>query len=65
MSAETKPRVLIVYHTVTKQSSRVADAIASELEVRGCEATKAMIEFTDNRWVPHLSRFPMNRPIFR
>ena len=50
MSAETKPRVLIVFHTVTNQSGRVADAIANELEARGCEATKAMIEFTDSRW---------------
>ena len=63
VSAETKPKVLIVYHTVTKQSGRVADAIANELEARGCEATKAMIEFTDNRWVPQLSQFPMKRPM--
>jgi hypothetical protein len=24
--------------------------------------TKALIEFTDQRWVPKLSQFPMNRP---
>ena len=63
MSGETKPRVLIVYHTVTKQSARVADAIANELEARACEVTKAMIEFTDERWVPKLSQFPMKRPM--
>ena len=63
MSGGKKPKVLIVYHTVTKQSSRVADAIANELEARGCEVTKAMIEFTDQRWVPHLSQFPMKRPM--
>ena len=63
MSAETKPRVLIVYYTVTKQSVRVTDAIAKELEARGCEVTKAMIEFVDQRWVPHLSQFPMKRPM--
>ena len=28
MSEETKPRVLIVYYTYTKQTGRVADAIA-------------------------------------
>jgi hypothetical protein len=63
VSAESKPRVLIVYYTITKQSGRVADAMAEELEARGCEATKAMIEFTDERWVPHLSQFPMKRPM--
>jgi menaquinone-dependent protoporphyrinogen IX oxidase len=55
--------VLIVYHTVTKQSGRVADVIAKELEARGCEVTKAMIEFTDKRWAPKLSQFPMKRPM--
>jgi len=63
MTAETKPAVLIVYHTVTKQSARVASAIAGELEARGCEVTTAMIEFTDERWVSKLSQFPMKRPI--
>src|SRR3954447_13444318 len=61
-----KPRVLIVYHTFTKQSGRVADAIATELEARGCEATKAMIAFTDERWVPKVfSEFPMKHPAAR
>ncbi len=64
MSGETKPRVLIVYHTYTKQSGRVADAITKELEARGCEVTTAMIEFTDQRWVPKLfSQFPLKHPI--
>ena len=64
MSAQTKPRVLIVYHTFTNQSGRVADAIAKELEARGCEVAKAMIEFTDKRWVPKLfSQFPLKHPI--
>ncbi len=49
MSEAAKPRVLIVYHTYTKQTGRVVDAIAKELEARGCEVTKAMIEFTDQR----------------
>lgn len=63
MSDTTRPRVLIVYHTVTNQSARVADAIEAELEARGCQVTKALIEFTDERWVPHLKQFPMKRPI--
>ena len=64
MSEETKPRVLIVYHTYTKQTGRVADAMAKQLEARGCEVTKAMIELTDQRWVPKLfSQFPLKHPI--
>lgn len=63
VSGETEPRVLIVYHTVTKQPGRVADAIAKELEARGCEVTKAIIEFTDKRWVQKLSQFLMKRPM--
>ena len=62
MSGETKPRVLIVYFTLTKQSGRVADAMAKEFEARGCEVTKAMIEFTDERWVPKLSPVPDEAP---
>ena len=64
VSPETKPSVLIVYHTFTKQSGRVADAIAKELEARGCEVTQALIEFTDQRWGPKLfSQFPLKHPI--
>ena len=63
MSGERKPRVLIVYHTVTNQSARVTSAMATELETRGCEVATAMIEFTDDRWVSKLSQFPMKRPI--
>ncbi len=63
MGTERKPRVLIVYFSLTKQSARVAEALAQALGARGCDATKAMIEFTDERWVPKLSQFPMERPI--
>jgi flavodoxin len=63
VSGETRPKVLIVYYTLTKQAGRVADAMATALEARGCEVTKTMIEFTDERWVPKLSQFPMKRPV--
>ena len=65
MNRETNPKVLIVYYTLTKQSGRVADAMAEALEGRGCEVTKALIEFTDDRWVPKLSQFPMDRPMLQ
>ena len=63
MNAETKPKVLIVYYTLTKQVGRVADAMAQEFETRGCDVAKALLEFTDERWVPKLSQFPMKHPI--
>ena len=63
MNAPAKPTVLIVYFTLTKQVGRVADAMAKEFEARGCEVTKARIEFTDNRWVQKLTQFPMKRPM--
>jgi menaquinone-dependent protoporphyrinogen IX oxidase len=63
VSVGTKPRVLIVYYTVTKQSGRVADVMAEELRARGCEVAKALIEFTDKRWANKLSQFPMKRPM--
>ena len=62
MSTETKPKVLVVYYSLTKQSARVAEAITQALRARGCDATNALIEFTDERWVPKLSEFPMKRP---
>ena len=62
MNTASKPKVLIVYYSLTKQSGRVADALAEAFRARGCDATKALIEFTDERWVPKLSQFPMKRP---
>ena len=62
MNAEPKPRVLLVYYTLTKQTGRVADALTEAFESRGCEVSRALIEFTDQRWVPKLSQFPMDRP---
>jgi hypothetical protein len=63
VSGETKPEVLVVYFTLTRQVGRVVDAMGRALEARGCDVKKALIEFTDERWVPKLSQFPMKRPI--
>jgi len=65
VAGETKPKVLVVYFTLTNQSGRVADAMAQALEARGCDVAKAGIEFTDERWVPKLSQFPMKRPMLQ
>ena len=65
MSAESNPKVLIVYYTLTKQVGRVVDAMATALEERGCSVTKALIAFTDERYLPKLSQFPMKRPMLQ
>jgi flavodoxin len=60
-----KPKTLVVYFTLTQQAGRVAEAIARALDAQGCDVTKAPIEFTDQRWVPALSQFPMKHPMLR
>jgi flavodoxin len=62
VNEEAQPKVLIVYYTLTKQAGRVAEAMATSLEARGCDVTKAQLEFTDERWIGKLSEFPMKRP---
>jgi menaquinone-dependent protoporphyrinogen IX oxidase len=63
VSEQVQPRVLVVYYTLTKQAGRVANALTSALEDRGCDVATAGIEFTDERWVPKLSEFPMKHPV--
>jgi menaquinone-dependent protoporphyrinogen IX oxidase len=59
-----KPRVLIVYYTHTQQALRVADAMADVLRERGCEVTKAGIEFTEPRYLDRFSVFPFRHAVF-
>ena len=63
MDPATKPNVLVVYFSLTRQTGRVADAMAKALAARGYDVVKAPIEFTDVRWAPKLSQFPMKHPI--
>ena len=62
MSTDPKPTVLIVYFSLTKQSARVAATMDEALTAQGCAVTQASLEFTDERWAPRLSRFPMAHP---
>lgn len=64
MDAASKPSVLIVYYTHTQQALRVADAIAEVFRERGCEVTKASIEFTEPRYVERFSVFPFRHAVF-
>jgi flavodoxin len=62
VSPETDPRILIVYFSLTQQSSRVAEAMSRALAARGCDVTMAAIEFTDEKYANTLAQFPMKRP---
>jgi menaquinone-dependent protoporphyrinogen IX oxidase len=55
----TKPRVLLIYYTYSKQTLRVVEAIADVLRERGCEVRQARIEFIDPRYSDRFSRFPL------
>ncbi|HUK94228.1 MAG TPA: hypothetical protein VLU96_04150 [Gaiellaceae bacterium] len=64
MSAQAKPKVLFVYYTFTRQTGMVVEAMASALEERGCEVTKALLEFPDARYGGRFSKLPMPWPIW-
>ena len=51
MDAGTKPRVLFVYYTFTKQAQRVTEDMESVFRDRGWDTERAQIEFTDSRYV--------------
>ena len=58
MSTDPKPRVLIVYFSLTQQSARVAATMEEALTARGCAVTQASLEFTDERWAPEALEVP-------
>ncbi len=62
---QPKPRVLVVYYTFSKQTERVAEVIATTLEGRGADVTRARIELTDKRWAKRFERVPMRFPLLK
>jgi menaquinone-dependent protoporphyrinogen IX oxidase len=59
-----RPRVLFVYYTHTNQAQRVCDSMAEVLRARGCEVSKAGIEFTDPHYAKNFSTFPFKHAVF-
>src|SRR3954447_16958047 len=53
------PRVLIVYYSYTRQTQRVADAMADVFADEGCEVQQAAIALTDQRYASRFDRFPL------
>src|SRR3954469_786026 len=52
-------RVLILYYTYTRQTQRVAEAMAEVLTDHGCEVQQAAITLTDRRYADRFDRFPL------
>ena len=62
MDARHKPSVLFVYFTYTNQTLKVVEAMTEVLEQRGCDVSRAAIEFDDPRYAKRFETFPMPRP---
>jgi hypothetical protein len=58
MNSPRKPSVLFVFYSHTRQSVRVAEAMADVLRERGCDVTLAGVEFTDPHYARKFGRFP-------
>jgi multimeric flavodoxin WrbA len=59
----TRPRVLFVYFSYTKQTLKVVEAMTETLRERGCEVEHAAIELTDARYTARFHEFPMPHPL--
>jgi flavodoxin len=59
-----RPRVLFVYYTHTQQALRVCEAMTEELQKRGCDVTRAGIEFTDPHYSKNFQVFPFKHAVF-
>jgi menaquinone-dependent protoporphyrinogen IX oxidase len=64
VSTDDKQKVLIVYYTLSQQTGKVVEEMASALAERGCAVSKAALEFTDPHWGRRFSdqNVPMRRP---
>jgi menaquinone-dependent protoporphyrinogen IX oxidase len=61
MSA-TKPQILFVYFTYTKQTLKIVEAMSDVFGERGCDVTHAQIDLTDARYTARFQEFPMPHP---
>jgi menaquinone-dependent protoporphyrinogen IX oxidase len=56
--AARRPRVLFLYYSFTHQAEKATEVMSAALTERGCDVDQAEIEFTDERWRDHFSKFP-------
>src|SRR4051794_2547452 len=59
MNASTKPTVLFVHYTFTKQALKVTEDMETVFRDRGWDIVRAQIEFTDARYKDRFKRFPL------
>jgi hypothetical protein len=59
MDAATKPKVLFVYYTFTKQALKVTEDMEAVFHDRGWDTERAQIEFTDARYKDRFKQFPL------
>src|SRR5271163_4190496 len=62
MGVATKPSVLFVYYSYTKQTLKVVETMAAVLRERGSDVALAGIEFIDPRYADRFKEFPMPHP---
>jgi hypothetical protein len=58
----SRPSVLFVYYTYTKQTLKVVEAMSEVLRGRGCDVNLAAIGFTDPGYADRFKEFPMPHP---
>jgi menaquinone-dependent protoporphyrinogen IX oxidase len=56
--AARRPRVLFLYYTFTHQAEKVTEVMSAAFKERGFDVDQAAIEFTDERYADHFSKFP-------
>jgi hypothetical protein len=62
METTTKPSVLFVYYSYTKQTLKVVETMAGVFRERGSDVALAGIEFTDPMYADRFKEFPMPHP---
>src|SRR3954453_17672026 len=55
----TTARVLILYYSYTRQTQRVAEALAEVFTEQGCQVQQAAITLTDQRYADRFDHFPL------
>ena len=58
----TRPKVLFVYYTYTKQTLKVVEAMSEVLRERGCDVEQAALDLTEKRYTARFHEFPMPHP---
>jgi flavodoxin len=65
VTADSPPRVLLVYYSFTQQTARVAETMEAALQEKGYDVSRVGIEFIDPRRSKIFSTFPVRLPALR